>query len=72
MSEPIAWTMEYLRGYPSISRTDSPYTYEIRFGNGDTRIVIGEGIEFAFDTPMPSRWRRFWYRVLLGWTWKVA
>lgn len=22
------------------------------------------------ETPMPNRWKRFWYRVLLGWKWE--
>ena len=45
-------------------------TSTIWFGSGDTRLLIHEGLGFAFDTPMPNRWRRFWYRVLLGWTWE--
>lgn len=25
--------------------------------------------KIELTSPMPNRWRRFWYRVLLGWEW---
>jgi len=31
---------------------------------------FGDGIDVLFVTPMPSRWVRFWYWVLLQWKWR--
>jgi hypothetical protein len=37
-----------------------------------TLAISPEPAEFLihYTTPIPSRWRRFWYRLLLGWEWR--
>ena len=33
-------------------------------------LTINENFQVHFTDPMPGRWHRFWYRVLLGWKWE--
>ena len=35
-----------------------------------SQLNINDGVIFQFVRPIPSRWHRFWYRVLLGWEWE--
>lgn len=35
-----------------------------------SRLIINENFIVEFVKPMPSRWHRFWYRLLLGWRWE--
>ena len=35
-----------------------------------TALIIKPGHMILFTKPMPNRWHRFWYRVLLGWKWE--
>ncbi len=33
-------------------------------------LTINSTLTYKFIRRVPSRWNRFWYRVLLGWTWE--
>ena len=33
-------------------------------------LTINENFQIHFTEPMPGRWHRFWYRLLLGWRWE--
>ena len=35
-------------------------------------VVVSGGINFNPSYERPSRWHRFWARVLLGWKWREA
>ena len=34
------------------------------------RLIINESFIVEFVKPMPGRWHRLWYRLLLGWRWE--
>ncbi len=36
------------------------------------RLVINENLMVEFVKPMPGRWHRLWYRLLLGWRWEAT
>jgi hypothetical protein len=35
-----------------------------------SELVINTKLTIGFGYPMPNRWYRFWYKVLLGWDWR--
>ena len=35
-----------------------------------SKLIIGDLMVVMSRNTMPSRWRRFWYRILLGWEWE--
>lgn len=36
-----------------------------------SRLIINENFRVEFVKPMPCRWHRLWYRLLLGWRWEA-
>ncbi len=35
-----------------------------------SRVYFTPKVAMRVETPLPNRWRRFWYWALLGWTWE--
>ena len=57
---------------PTLLMPEASTTFVISSTTVRSILVLTPELKIYSERPLPNRFRRFWYKLLLGWEWRSA